>query len=85
MCKVWDDHFSQMVTAMVSPTALIPVLYAKRLISSADKTDIGTMHGVGNTERSTKLLNAVQSNITAAESGSGLSSRNIENILFSCE
>ena len=36
--EVFRAHFDQLVQAMTSPTALIPVLYSKRLISYTDKT-----------------------------------------------
>ena len=49
--EVFRAHFDQLVQAMRnSPTALIPVLYSKRLISDTDKTRPALDHslGVGN-------------------------------------
>ena len=37
--EVFRAHFDQLVQAMTSPTALIPVLYSKRLISILIRPD----------------------------------------------
>ena len=58
-------HFHELVIAMNDPTALIPVLYAKKLISYTDKTNLFTLTGVGNIDKATRLLNAVETTIKA--------------------
>ena len=64
--EVFRAHFDQLVTAMgTSPTALIPVLYAKKLISGTDKTNLSTLTGVGNIDKATMLLTAVETTMKA--------------------
>ena len=65
--EVFRAHFDQLVQAMgTSPTALIPVLYSKRLISDTDKTRLTTLTHTDNIERATRLLNAVETTMKAA-------------------
>ena len=64
--EVFRAHFDQLVRAMgTSPTALIPVLYSKRLISDTDKINLTTLTGVGNIDKATRLLNAVETTMKA--------------------
>ena len=64
--EVFRAHFDQLVMAMVtSPTALIPVLYSKRLISGTDKINLTTLTGVGNIDKATRLLTAVETTMKA--------------------
>ena len=51
---------------MTSPTALIPVLYSKYLISPADKTNLTTLTGVGSIDIARKLLDTVEATMKAA-------------------
>ena len=64
--EVFRAHFDQLVQAMTSPTALIPVLYSKQLISDTDKTNLTTLTGVGNIDIATRLLNAVETTMKVA-------------------
>ena len=64
--KVFRDHYDQLVAAMTSPTALIPVLYSKYLISPADKTNLTTLTGVGSIDIARKLLDTVEATMKAA-------------------
>ena len=60
---VFREHFYQLVEAMgTSPTALIPVLYSKQLISYTDKINLT---GVGDFDKAIKLLNAVETKMKA--------------------
>ena len=62
--EVFRAHFVQLVRAMgTSPTALIPVLYSKRLIN---KTRLTTLTHTDNIDRATNLLNAVETTMKAA-------------------
>ena len=64
--EVFRAHFDQLVRAMgTSPTALIPVLYSKRLISDTDKINLTTLTGVGNIDKATRLLTAVETTMKA--------------------
>ena len=66
MYEVFRAHSNQLVMAMgTSPTALIPVLYSKRLINCADKTNLTTLTGVGNIDKATRLLTAVETTMKA--------------------
>ena len=57
--EVFREHFDQLVRAMgTSPTALIPVLYSKRLISDTDKINLTSLTGVGNIDKAIRLLTA---------------------------
>ena len=47
------------------PTALIPVLYSKRLISDTNKINLTTLTGVGNIDKATRLLTAVETTMKA--------------------
>ena len=59
--EVFREHFDQLVRAMgTSPTALIPVLYSKGLISDADKINLTSLTGVGNIDKATMLLNVIE-------------------------
>ena len=59
--EVFREHFDQLVRAMgTSPTALIPVLYSKRLISDTDKINLTSLTGVGNIDKAIRLLTAVE-------------------------
>ena len=65
--EVFRAHFDQLVRAMgTSPTALIPVLYSKRLISDTDKTRLISITHTDNIERAIKLLTAVETTMKAA-------------------
>lgn len=65
--KVFREHFDQLVRAMgTSPTALIPVLYSKQLISDTDKINLTSLTGVGNIDKATRILNTVEAKIMAA-------------------
>ena len=64
--EVFRAHFDQLVRAMTSPTALIPVLYSKGLISDTDKIEFITLTHTDNIKMATKILNAVEIKITAA-------------------
>ena len=48
-----------------SPTALIPVLYSKQLISDTDKTRLTTLTHTDNIDKATRLLNAVETKMKA--------------------
>ena len=64
--EVFRVHFDQLVTAMgTSLTALIPVLYSKGLISGTDRTNLTTLTGVGNINKATRLLTAVETTMKA--------------------
>ena len=65
MYEVFRAHFDQLVQAMTSPTALIPVLYSKQLISDTDKTRLTTITHTDNIEKATMLLNAVETTMKA--------------------
>ena len=66
VCEVFRAHFDQLVRAMgTSPAALIPVLYSKRLISDTDKINLTTLTGVGNIDKATRLLTAVETTMKA--------------------
>ena len=59
--EVIREHFDQLVRAMgTSPTALIPVLYSKGLISDTDKTRLTSLTHTDNIDKATKLLNAIE-------------------------
>ena len=59
--KVFREYFDQLVRAMgTCPTALIPVLYSKRLISEDVKDDLSTLTGVSNNDKAIRLLSAVE-------------------------
>ena len=64
--KVFRAHFDQLVRAVTHPTALITVLYSKELISDTVKTELTTLTGVGDIEKSTRLMNAVEVTMRAA-------------------
>ena len=64
--EVFRAHFDQLVRAMgTSPTALIPVLYSKRLISDTSRPTSHT-HLVLTIRQATRLLNAVETTMKAA-------------------
>ena len=64
--EVFRAHFDQLVMAMgTNPTALIPVLYSKGLISDTDKINLTSLTGVGNIDKATMLLNAIEIKIKA--------------------
>ena len=64
--EVFREHFDQLVRAMgTSPTALIPVLYSKRLISEDVKDDLSTLTGVSNNDKAIRLMTAVETTIKA--------------------
>ena len=66
---MFREHFDQLVRAMgTSPTALIPVLYSKGLISDTDKINLTSLTGVGNIDKATMLLNAIEINMKAEPS-----------------
>ena len=64
--EVFRDEFKSLVQAMTSPTALIPALYSKQLISNTDKINLATLTGVGDIDKATKILNAIEQKIKAA-------------------
>ena len=65
--EVFREHFDQLVRAMgTSPTALIPVLYSKQLISEDVKINLTSLTGVGNIDKAIMLLNAVETTMKAA-------------------
>ena len=64
--EVFRSEFNSLVQAMTSPTALIPVLYSKGLISNNDKIEFITLTHTDNIKMATKILNAVEIKITAA-------------------
>ena len=64
--EVFRAHFDQLVEAMTSPRTLIPVLYAKGLISKNDKTRLSTLTHTDDIERATIILNAVQIKMESA-------------------
>ena len=65
--EVFRAHFDQLVRAMgTSPTALIPVLYSKGLISDTDKTRLATLTHTDNIDKAIKLLTAVETTMKAA-------------------
>ena len=64
--EVFREHFDQLVRAMgTSPTAPIPVLYSKRLISEDVKDDLSTLTGVSNNDKAIRLLTAVEKTMKA--------------------
>ena len=66
MYEVFREHFDQLVRAIgTSPTALIPVLYSKGLISEDVKDDLSTLTGVSNNDKAIRLLNAVEKTMKA--------------------
>ena len=65
--EAFREHFDQLVRAMgTSPTALIPVLYSKGLISDTDKTRLTSLTHTDNIDIATKILNAVEIEVRAA-------------------
>ena len=65
--EVFRAHFDQLVRAMgTSPTALIPVLYSKRLISDTDKTRLTRLGNTDKIDKATMLLTAVEITMKAA-------------------
>ena len=64
--EVFRAEFNSLVQAMTSPTALIPVLYSKGLISNNDKIEFITLTHTDNIKMATKILNAVEINIRAS-------------------
>ena len=65
--EVFREHFDQLVRAMgTSPTALIPVLYSKQLISDTDKTRLTTLTHTDSIDNATRLLSAVETTMKAA-------------------
>ena len=59
--EVFRAHFDQLVMAMgTSPSALIPVLYSKGLISDTDKTRLTSLTHTDNIDKATMLLNAIE-------------------------
>ena len=66
MYEVFREHFDQLVRAMgTSPTALIPVLYSKQLISDTDKIILTSLTHTNNIDTATKLLIAVETTMKA--------------------
>ena len=63
--EVFRAHFGLLVWAMTSPTALIPVLYSKQLISYTDKIHLTTLTHTDNIDKATRLLNAVETTMKA--------------------
>ena len=64
--EMFRAHFGLLVQGMrTSPTALIPVLYSKRLISDTDKINLTTLTGVGDIDKATRLLNALETTMKA--------------------
>ena len=60
---VFREHFDQLVEAMwTSPTALIPALYSKQLISYTDKINLTSL---SNIDKAIRLLNAVEATMKA--------------------
>ena len=54
--EVFREHFDQLVRAMgTSPTALIPVLYSKQLISDTDKTRLTSLTHTDNIDKATQI------------------------------
>ena len=68
--KVFRAHFDQLVRAVTHPTTLITVLYSKKLISDTVKTELTTLTGVGDMEKATRLMNAVEVTVRAAPKAS---------------
>ena len=66
MYDVYRAHFDQLVRAVTHPTTLITVLYSKKLISDTVKTELTTLTGVGDMEKATRLMNAVEITMIAA-------------------
>ena len=67
--EVFREHFDQLVKAIkTSPTALIPVLYSKGLISEDVKDDLTTITGVSNNDKAIRLLSAVERTMKAEPS-----------------
>ena len=61
--EVFREHFDRLVKAIrTTPTALIPVLYSKGLISEDVKDDLSTLTGVSNNDKAIRLLSAVEKN-----------------------
>ena len=66
MYHVFREHFDDLARALsTSPTALVPVLYSKELISETDKINLSTIIGVGDFDKAIKLLNAVETKMKA--------------------
>ena len=59
---VFRAHFAELVLAMYGPTltALIPVLHSKRLISDIEMINLTTLSGVGDFDKATRLLSAIE-------------------------
>ena len=68
--EVFRAHFDQLVRAVTHPTALITALYSKKLISDTVKTELTTLTGVGDMEKATRLMNAVEVTMIAAPKAS---------------
>ena len=67
--EVFREHFDQLVRGMrSSPTALVPVLYTKGLISEDIKDDLSTLTGVSNNDKAIRLLSAVEKTMKAEPS-----------------
>ena len=66
MYHVFREHFNDLAMGLsTSPTALISVLYSKRLISVIDKNNLTSLKGVGDFEKAARLLNAVETKMKA--------------------
>ena len=66
MCALFRSHFPELVRGITQPAALVPVLYARQLISEADKNRISTLTGTDDIDRATRLMNAVEVTMKAA-------------------
>ena len=66
VCAVFHSHFDKLVRGITQPTALIPVIYARQLISEADKNRITTLTGTDDIDRATRLMNTVEVTMKAA-------------------
>ena len=67
--EVFRAHFDQLVRAVTHPTALITMLYSKKLISDTDKTKIFTAP-TDDLDKATRLMNAVEATMKAAPKAS---------------
>ena len=67
--EVFRVHFDRLVRAVTHPTALITMLYSKKLISDTDKTKIFTAP-TDDLDKATRLMNAVEATMRAAPKAS---------------
>ena len=64
MYEVFHSHFDQLVRGITQPVALLPILFARKLISEKNMSEITVTH-TSDADTATKLLNAVEATMKA--------------------